>query len=73
MEEKAIEIEKMCDNELIDKKVQKQNEEIQIEIENKDVNDGPMNVYDPKRWNNIDNKLIDVLVEKDPIRDGELI
>ena len=31
-----------------------------------------MNVYDPKRWNNIDNKLIDVLVENDPIRDCEI-
>ena len=70
MEENAIENE--IDNKLIDEKVQKQNEEIEIEIENKNVNDEPMNVYDLGRWNNINNKLRDLLVEKVPIRDSEI-
>ena len=33
----------------------------------------PSNIYDPVNWKNIDTKLRDLLVERGPIRDNDII
>ena len=50
--------------------------DVQLE-ENENNNDMlnyiPSNIYDPVNWKNIDTKLRDLLVERGPIRDNDII
>ncbi|KAL5565837.1 hypothetical protein UlMin_029001 [Ulmus minor] len=58
--------ERPCDNMIVDN--EENNEEDEIDMETRDLNDNfsvSINMYDPRRWENIDNNLRDLLVEKD--------
>ncbi|KAL5543694.1 hypothetical protein UlMin_007478 [Ulmus minor] len=78
MEEKIIENdndERPCDNVIVDKEDKENNEEDEIDMKTRDLNDNfsvSIDMYDPGRWENIDNKLRDLLVEKGSIRESDI-
>ncbi|CAL9013833.1 unnamed protein product [Prunus brigantina] len=49
------------------------NEEVDALIENEnhqeEMRENALNIYDPRIWDNIDNKTKDILVEKGPVRE----
>ncbi|KAL6275103.1 hypothetical protein ACE6H2_018704 [Prunus campanulata] len=47
-----------------------ENEEVDALIENE--NNHALNIYDPRIWDNIDNKTKDILIEKGPVRESNL-
>ncbi|KAL5573791.1 hypothetical protein UlMin_023388 [Ulmus minor] len=67
--------ERSCDNVIVDKEGEENNEENEIDMETRDLNDNfsvSIDIYDPGRWENIDNNLRDLLVEKGPIRESDI-
>ena len=77
--DKTIEnnLDKKVGNVIVDEECKENNEENENNIEiidhENNSNNNTMNMYDPGRWENIDNKLRDLLVEKGPIRDNDII
>ncbi|KAL5560372.1 hypothetical protein UlMin_036583 [Ulmus minor] len=64
-----------CDNVIVDKEDEENNEEDEIDMETRNLNDNfsvSIDMYSLGRWENIDNKLRDLLVEKGPIRESDI-
>ena len=76
MVEKTIENKhsEICDNVMVDEEDQETNEEHGIEMDTKDndnLSDMFINIYDPGRWEHIDNKLRGLLVDKGSTRESD--
>ena len=57
------------------KKCEENNEEDEIDMETRNLNDNfsvSIDMYDPGRWENIDNNLRDLLVEKGQSRESDI-